>query len=178
MILTWPSASTVDSAKRLVLLMPLLKVPTLSIRRKLTRLVGILYWSICSELDSIVYAIELNFKFCCRSFFMTKRSCLRMVIVGKLRLQRTSDLKAFTVNACWLILPELVLWVSWAFEFVKIKKICARSFQILCILDFVVMYCCLFNLLLAAATFSNATKFPFVKSFRNGQMYTFLTILF
>lgn len=30
---------------------------------------------------------------------MTKRSCLRMVIVGKLRLQRTSDLKAFTVNA-------------------------------------------------------------------------------
>lgn len=106
MILTWPSASTVDSAKRLVLLMPLLKVPTLSIRRKLMRLVGILYWSICGELDSIVYAIELNFKFCCRSFFMTKRSCLRMVIVGKLRLQRTSDLKAFTVNACWLILPS------------------------------------------------------------------------
>lgn len=125
MTLTWRSASTVDFVKRHAPLMPLLKDQTLNLQLRLMRLVDILSTGQRQPVHSFfpLGCIMIpNFSFCCRSFCMTKKSFLRMETVGRLRLQKTSDLKASTADLPprWSFLVKLLPF-SWHFDYVEIK---------------------------------------------------------
>lgn len=97
MTLTWQSASTVDSVKRHALLMQLLKDQTLNFQQRLMRLVGILSTGHGqgNQFDFVHFSYNWSkISACCRSFCMTKKSFLRMETAGRVRFQKTSDLKA------------------------------------------------------------------------------------
>lgn len=69
---------------------------------------------------------------------MTKRSCLRMGIVGRLRLRRTSDLKAFTADSRPVFSTWLIPGFSTIFRGLKIKRFVHESLHRLVILHFVI----------------------------------------
>ena len=117
MILTWPSASIVDFVKRHALLMLLLKGQTLNFLQRLMRLIFISFHDKLYNFTLLVDASNCFFAYCCyyffinsyvfnwcRSYYMTKRSCLRMETDGKLKLLRTWDLKAFIADCSRVIL--------------------------------------------------------------------------
>lgn len=125
--LIWQSASTVDSVKKHVLLMQLLKDLTLSLLLRLTRL-GTLLWHDFHLMIIYLYQDILISSHCCRNFCMIRRNYLRMVTDGKLKLQRTYDPKVSTddylntssevpvllVDSSWNVISggSIGLWVT------------------------------------------------------------------
>jgi len=94
---------------------------------------------------------------CCRSFYMIKRSCLKMVTDGRLKLLRTWDLKAFTAEFYHVIIARCFFgligqwWIKWPLN--GFKELYAFttvtwvfSCQCFCIVKYAILFLRFFSL--------------------------------